>query len=329
MKLFYFAEKKELDDFIKSAADSRRAEFLQSWPWGELLRTEKADILRAGISAEINGKEITAAAATLIKNALPGSYSYWYAPRGPIFQKGILEKKREEIEDFLYSEIKKLDARAIFLRVEPMENIASRLFNFKKTVDLQPKQTLLLDLSFSAAEILKGMHQKTRYNINLALKKGVEIREGNSTDFEEFWRLMSLTGARDSFRLHRAGHYRNLLTVPQIKLFFASLDGRNIAAGLFCFWGDKVTYLHGASDNKFRNAMSPYLLQWNLIQKAQAEGYRYYDFYGVDENKWPGVTRFKLGFGGQIENYPGTYDVIFRPVLYHVYGVIRKLRRLV
>jgi lipid II:glycine glycyltransferase (peptidoglycan interpeptide bridge formation enzyme) len=322
MKLFYFAGKEELDNFVKSAADCRGAEFLQSWQWGELLRAEKVEILRVGISAEIHGKEVIVAAATLIKNALPGGYSYWYAPRGPIFQKGILEKERNEVEDFLYFEIKKLDTRAIFLRVEPAEIIASRSFVFKKTVDLQPKQTLLLDLSLSAAEILKGMHQKTRYNINLALKKGVEIRQGSSADFEEFWRLMSLTGTRDSFRLHRADHYRNLLTAPQIKLFFASLDGQNIAAGLFCFWGDKATYMHGASDNKFRNAMSPYLLQWILIQKAQAEGYKYYDFYGTDEKKWPGVTRFKLGFGGRIENYPGTYDVIFRSFLYGIYFIV-------
>lgn len=329
MKLFYFTEKEELDNFIKNAADSRGAEFLQSWQWGELLQAEKAEILRAGVRADIHGKETIAAAATLVKNTLPSGYFYWYSPRGAIFRAEMSEKERGEVEDFLYAEIKKLDAHAVFLRIEPAEKIIGRAFGFKKTVDWQPKQTLLLDLSLSEEEILKGMHQKTRYNINLALKKGVEIREGSgAADFEEFWRLMSLTGARDSFRTHPAAHYRNLLSASRIKLFFASLDGRNIAAGLFCFWGDKVTYMHGASDNKFRNAMSPYLLQWALIQKAKAAGYKYYDFYGIDEKKWPGVTRFKLGFGGRIENYPGTYDIIFSPILYKIYGVIRKLRRL-
>jgi len=142
---------------------------------------------------------------------------------------------------------------------------------------------------------------------------------------------MALTGGRDNFRLHGAAHYKNLLTVAPdfIKLFLAEYRGRNIAAGFFCFWGDKVTYLHGASDNEFRNVMAPYLLQWFLILAAKKEGYRYYDFYGLDEKKWPGVTRFKLGFGGRTVEYPGTYDVIFNSAGYRIYNLARKIRRLV
>jgi lipid II:glycine glycyltransferase (peptidoglycan interpeptide bridge formation enzyme) len=75
--------------------------------------------------------------------------------------------------------------------------------------------------------------------------------------------------------------------------------------------------------------MSPYLLQWSLIKYAQAAGYLYYDFYGIDEKKWPGVTRFKTGFGGYVFEYAGTYDLVFKPVIYRVYEFLRKLRRLI
>lgn len=184
------------------------------------------------------------------------------------------------------------------------------------------------------------MHQKTRYNIRLAQKKGVIIKEGSANpdesaaDLKEFWRLLQATGERDNFRLHPFSHYEKLLKINSttpgfIKLFLASYEGKNIAGGIFSFYGDKATYLHGASDNQYRNLMAPYLLQFSLMQKAQKEGYRYYDFYGIDEKKWPGVTRFKLGYGGRVFEYLGTSDFILRPFFYRFYELARKIRRLI
>ena len=337
MELLYFTDKKEWDDFISRASVDDGAEFLQSYEWGELLKKEGKEIIRVGIKV---GQE--QAAAMLIKQPIGGAYFYWYAPRGPM--------GRAAAGRALIAEIKKINPRAVFLRMEPKEiepremvspvsgdaNLAlngGQKLMIKKTFSQQPEKTLILDLTLSESELLAAMRQKTRYNIHLAEKKGVEIKEGSAADFPEFWRLMNLTGERDKFRPHGAEHYQNLLSADKnfIKLFFARYRGRNIAAGLFCFWGGRVTYLHGASDDEFRNVMAPYLLQWSTIKAARAAHYKYYDFYGLDEKKWPGVTRFKLGFGGRVIEYPGTYDVIFRPVRYRLYDLIRiatrKLRK--
>jgi len=70
-------------------------------------------------------------------------------------------------------------------------------------------------------------------------------------------------------------------------------------------------------------------LQWHLISTAQKYGYKYYDFYGISEIKWPGVTRFKTGFGGEVVNYPGTFDYIISPFWYKIYNFLRRLRRLI
>ncbi|MHB8903936.1 MAG: lipid II:glycine glycyltransferase FemX, partial [Patescibacteria group bacterium] len=261
-----------------------------------------------------------------------------YAPRGPI---GSVQAR-----EFLFKEFNQKNSGALFLRFEPLEfdgqELTGTKFFFRKTIDLQPAKTLILDLKQSEEELLKAMHQKTRYNIRLAEKKGIIIKESeidktgvaDSADLKEFWRLLKTTGQRDNFRLHSFSHYEKLLEINKtrpgfIKLFLAQFEGKNIAAGIFSFYGNKVTYLHGASDNKFRNLMAPYLLQFSLIQKARAENYLYYDFYGIDEQKWPGVTRFKLGFGGRVFKYGGTYDLIFKPGFYRLYELFRKLRRLI
>jgi lipid II:glycine glycyltransferase (peptidoglycan interpeptide bridge formation enzyme) len=293
-------------------------EFLQSLFWGEILAKDGEIVERWGV--EESGQ--IRASIIIIKKSLGRGFFYWYGPRGPIGDKEAIE--------FLLLELKKEKKSAVFLRIEPLENLTAKSIkvSLKKSIDLQPKKTLLLDLSLNEDDLLKAMHQKTRYNIKLAEKKGVKISEGGDQDFKEFWRLMSLTSERDGFRLHGERHYKNLLSAKKnIRLFLASYEGKIIAAGLFCLYGARVTYLHGASNNEARNLMAPYLLQWEIIKKARAEGYNYYDFYGIDDKKWPGVTRFKNGFGGFAKEYPGTYDFVFKPIIYGLYQFLRKIKR--
>lgn len=303
-------------------------EFLQSTIWFDLLHREGEEAEFFGFE---EGGEIKAL-ALIIKKKILGPFSYYYLPRGPLGEKEAIRK--------LLGEFKKIKPSAMFFRVEPIIDIFSseKEFAVCKTVNLQPQKTLRLDLSLSETELLSAMHPKTRYNIRLADKKGVRIYEASRESFASFWELMKKTGTRDGFRLHSQAHYANLLSAgDNIKMFLAEHSGRIIAGGLFSFFGDRVTYLHGASDNEQRNLMAPYLLQWTVIREAQRINetmerevpFRYYDFYGIDEKKWPGVTRFKLGFGGEIKEYPGTYDIVSRPVIYRLYGYLRRLRRLI
>jgi lipid II:glycine glycyltransferase (peptidoglycan interpeptide bridge formation enzyme) len=324
MELLYLSDKnrEEADAFVASRPDG--AELAQSWQWGELMEKEGAEIIRVGVRA--NGKIV--AVALFIKKPIGGGVFYWYAPRGPLGESAAV--------GFLLAEFATREKKALFFRIEPEagENVPPRGEIFSeiiKTLPIQPAKTLFLDLSSREEELSAALHQKTRYNIRLAEKKGVEIITGGAGELSEFWRLISLTGERDGFRPHGRKHYQNMLASDAdfIKLFLARYQGKNIAAGLFGFWGGRATYLHGASDNEFRNVMAPYLLQWTAIKAARAAACRYYDFYGIDEKKWPGVTRFKLGFGGFVREYPGTFDLITRPAAYRLYNFLRRLRRLI
>lgn len=339
----------ELKKLVETGENPEKAawfkgEFLQSEKWGDLLKKEGREVFEYGVT---NQAELIAS-ISLIKKYLGGGYFYFYAPRGPILKKGVLVNE-QELALFLFSELRHLFPRLVFIRIEPekvldssvnsisLKNIGAKKkkeFKIKKTLDLQPAKTLILDLTKSEEEILQAMQPKTRYNIRLADKKGVKIIEAtralfSDLGFAEFWRLASLTSERDNFRLHGEKHYQNLIASSGefIKLYLAQYQGKYLAAGLFCFFAGRVTYLHGASDNEYRNVMAPYLLHFEVIKQARAASYKEYDFYGIDEKKWPGVTRFKQGFGGELKIYPGTYDVIFKSAVYWFYNFLRKLRR--
>jgi lipid II:glycine glycyltransferase (peptidoglycan interpeptide bridge formation enzyme) len=342
MEIIELKDRNIWHNFIATNPGESGAEFLNSPEWFDILKTENK-IVRC--LAVVDKNKNILGLAFLIKKLLGHKFFYWYISRGPIFKLGLSPLEAKEVLSLLISGIKKISSEAIFLKIEPAQNMdgfwnqnnSNNEIKFKSAPAIQPKKTLILDLRKEDTSLLKEMHQKTRYNINLAIKKEVEIIEGSIDDFSEFWRLMELTGTRDGFRIHDKNHYQNLVRQNEseisenkkfIKLFFAQYQGRKIATALVCYFGDKATYLHGASDNEFRNIMAPYLLQWEIIKRARAEGIKIYDFYGIDEQKWPGVTRFKLGFGGEERNYPGVFDIVFQPLIYSLYNLTKKIRKI-
>jgi lipid II:glycine glycyltransferase (peptidoglycan interpeptide bridge formation enzyme) len=86
-------------------------------------------------------------------------------------------------------------------------------------------------------------------------------------------------------------------------------------------------YLHGGSDEAHRNVMAPYALHWEIMRDARALGYAQYDFGGVDEERWPGITRFKKGFAGWVEEFPGMYELPLKKARYGLYRVARHIRK--
>lgn len=323
MKLSVITDKKIVNDFLIKSALEGGVEFLASIEWAEIIKNEEL-VKTLGIYED----EKLLAIFNLIKKDFKFGLFYFYLPRGPIFAKNLSTENELELWRFLISELKKRGG--MFVRVEPKNSVPREIIT-KSSVNLQPKETLMLDLSLNEDELLASFHHKTRYNIRLAEKKGVVVREGAENNFDNFWSLMNETGERDNFKIHNKKHYELLATVNSdfIKLFVAEKDGKIIAAGLFSFYGDKVTYMHGASSYGSRQLMAPYLLQWTVISTAKKLGYKYYDFYGIDAIKWPGVTRFKTGFGGFTVSYAGTKDIILRPLFYSLYNILRRLRRLI
>jgi lipid II:glycine glycyltransferase (peptidoglycan interpeptide bridge formation enzyme) len=280
----------------------------------------------------------------LIKKPLGFGRSYFYAPRTGMGDRG------RGTEDF-FSKVKELAKKenCIFIRTEPLAPLLVTRYPLHKVTDIQPSQTIILDLTQSEDELLAQMHPKTRYNIRLAEKHGVKVREeymnepASSADkFEKFWNLMQETVGRDGFRSHDKEYYRKMLArnnngiaSPEarndmnIRLYVAEYEGKTLASGIFVFFNETVTYLHGASTHERKEVMAPQLLHWEIIKLAKNAGYRYYDLYGISETKWPGVTRFKRGFGGKEINYPGCFDVVFSKGWYKFYNLARRIRKLI
>ncbi len=317
--------KNEWEEALKSGPD---VHFAQSFAWGEVYVREEKRMAR--LVVEDGGRPILA--AQVVYQSLPFGWSYAFCPKGPT------EVNKEAIETLInYLKVK----GCIFFRFESLKELTSAKYLIKKTIDVNPRATTILDLTKSEEDLLIKMHPKTRYNIRLAEKKGLVIKEEKNPD--ELLRLMKLTGERDKFRLHSDKHYEEVLNVGAVKQINIESGGETIATGVFVGYGDTFTYLYGASDHKFRSFMAPYLIQWEGIKLGKKLGFTKYDFFGIapkggetdgeysydPKHQYAGVTRFKLGFGGETTEESGTYDLIINKNKYYFYQVLRKIRRLI
>jgi len=200
--------------------------------------------------------------------------------------------------------------------------------------DVQSKEIFIIDISKTEEELLVEMKSKTRYNVRLAEKKGVVIKEGKQY-IEDFLRLSKETAQRDGIVIHPEEYYKKMienLPADMIKLYVAEYEGKILAANIVIFFEDSATYAHGASSNESRDVMAPYLLQWRQIQDAKEKGYSFYDFGGVktksNGKSWAGITRFKTGFSPKTESivFPGSYDIIISPRKYSLYKGLQKAK---
>ena len=209
----------------------------------------------------------------------------------------------------------------------------------KAVSDIQPPDTVIVSLKETEEEILKRMKPKTRYNVRLAAKKGVMINRGGKEMLSGWYELYKETAERDRITIHSKDYYNKVFNIaesgrvsaPEVALFTATYEGELIAGIIVLLYGNRATYLYGASSNSRRNLMPNYALQWEAMKYAKENGCEEYDLFGIPPENDPdhpmhGLYRFKTGFGGQIVRRPGCWDLVLNKPVYTLYRNAEKAR---
>ena len=225
----------------------------------------------------------------------------------------------------------------IFLKVDPAvprSRELVRLFQEQGLVParerphwggLQPVAVCRLELGGQEAELLRSFHPKTRYNIGLAQRKGVQVRPGGREDLPTFHDLLEATAARQGFGVRGLVHLQqlwdHLVPAGMGRLLLAEHEGDLLAGAFLLRFGPGAWYLYGATSDRKRQLMPMYLVQWEAIRWALREGCRFYDFLGVSRRMDPldrlyGLYRFKRGFGPRYVEFLGEWDFPADPRAY-------------
>lgn len=301
---------------------------LQSWEWGEARRQMGIKVLRI-----TDGKNIF----QLTIHPLIFNYYIGYLPRSVFPSKEILE--------FLYDWGKK--NKIILFKIEPyIEKSKIKMQNAKLQVKNQnlirskhplfPDWTQVLDITKSEDELLRQMKPKTRYNIKLAQKKGVVVKEeSNEKGYKIFEKLYFDTCKRQKYFGHTPKYHqivwKNLKNSIAHILISYYQNTPLVAYELFHF-KDTFYYPYGGSSTEFRNLMAANLIMWEAIRLGKKLGAKKFDMWGslppgYDLKKdWSGFTRFKEGYKTEFVQMVGSYDLIVSPIGYQLYNWLNSVR---
>ena len=232
---------------------------------------------------------------------------------------GIFEKGPNTTSVML-QDLKKIgkDNNLIFIKLEPdqvtNDQVTKLLVKAGAVLGrrLFTPTTFWIDLSRPEDEILKSFSSKTRYNIRLAQKHGVEVKIDNSDKaFEKYLELTTETNKRQGFYSHTPRYHRLMwknLKGKIANLLIATYKNEIISTWILFSHDGFLYYPYGASTDKHKEVMANNLMMWEAIKFGKSKGLKTFDLWGREEGK--GFTKFKEGYNPKVVEFIGSWDLI-------------------
>jgi hypothetical protein len=272
---------------------------LQSWAWGDVQagagwRVERVPLGGAGLaSVQVRGRS---------------GFERGYVPRGPV---------PAGEETFVALAEWARERRLVSLKVEPEAPpgaaAALRGLGFRPAPFVQPQHTLIVPLP-GEEEVMAGFKRGTRYNVRLADRKGVKVAPERNP--EEMARQAAASATRQGIALPTAAYFGRLLELlPGAVIYVARVDGAAVGALLVVHFEGRGYDLYSGSNGKASELKPMYLVKWEALRGAIAAGCRDYDMWGVSPgpdrtHPWYGLWEFKSGFGGELVEYAGCWELV-------------------
>lgn len=310
---------------------------MQSWEWGEFKRENNVSIERLGYFEK--GKMERAIQIFFHKIPYVG-WTIGYYPKGYMPDEEQLAALRQLANKY----------RAIAIKLEP--NVAQPIDRisgheavkkFLKENGCVPgrplftKYTFILDLTQSEEKLMEKLKAKTRYNVNLAQKKGVQVVENTTLQgMETYIQILEETTTRQGFYAHKPAYFRSMWEKlgdsGLLKIIEAHYEGKVLASWILFISGETLYYPYGSSRSEHRDVMASNLLMWEAIRLGKSLGLRKFDMWGAlgpnpdPKHPWNGFHRFKEGYSPELYEFIGTYDLVLQPAQYKLYRIAEDVR---
>lgn len=304
---------------------------VQSWEWGDFREKTGNKILRLGVypSASSGQAKLLEVYLMTLHRIPKTKYFVAMCAKCPAPSALVLNALKKYVKAL----------NVIFIRFEPNVSILDKnseqaIITFKDNA-AKPgkaffnKSTFVIDLEKSEEELLKLMHPKTRYNIRVSERHGVEVVENNSNEaFEKYLDLMDETTRRQHYFNHTEKYHKTmweeLSKSGMAHLLNAKYNGKTLITWILFIWNDTLYYPYGASSIEDRQVMAAHKMMWEAVKFGKSRGLKKFDLWGRDEGK--GFTRFKEGFNPEIVEFIGTWDVPINSHLHKLYRLLEEAR---
>lgn len=105
----------------------------------------------------------------------------------------------------------------------------------------------------------------------------------------------------------------------------------DLSVGMYYYNNNEMVYLYSGSYPEHSQYLGTNFVTWEMIKKAKELGLERFNMFGITGNFHEdasdyGVFKFKQGYNASIEELPGTFSIVNRPVIYKAKQLINKVR---
>lgn len=242
-----------------------------------------------------------------------------------------LSKGIEEVANNFHSTTKKVINKGNPYLLEIYKNDEKYIDDFYKTMqETASRENISIYSKKYYLNFYKCLHKDNHsdiYIVYLNKKKTSNLLENNLTELNK--NIENLTNENKKKELeNQVNKIEKLLDeineVEEDKIPLSSI--------ITAKYGDKVWTIHGGNSTLLRNTNSNYLIYYEIIKDACAEGYKTIDFFGTSYNPKQddpeyGIWLFKKRLGGEYTEFIGEFDYVFKKLTYKVFNILIPIRR--
>ncbi|WP_412545162.1 lipid II:glycine glycyltransferase FemX [Maricaulis sp. MIT060901] len=290
------------DQWDKALAETP-ASLQQDWSYGDALASVGANVVRVVI--EDDAGQLALAQFTTRKIGM--MVNVGLCSRGPVWLREVSTEQRRQVHRALKSALGLGWPRVTLQTPDDVDppGGARRVVSGYSTV--------MLDLTQSLADLRAGFDGKWRNRLVAAEKSALKVQQNGTKPAQYIWLLETEEGQRKD----RGYTATPAALVPEfvkakgdrdsLLILRGDLGKQKAAAMLFLIHGCAATYHIGWNSEEGRKLGAHNLLLWQALDVLKQRGVKRLDLGGVETLKSAGRARFKLGTGGQLITYAGTY----------------------
>ena len=280
----------------------------QDWAYGTSLKALGVECHRAEVI--LNGE--TVALAQFICRRYGLIVGVALCTRGPLWLKPVSTEDQARI----YRELK----RSLPIRKPRFALFSPNITDphdaslRKLTRVMTGYSTVLIDLTQTPEQLRASLEGRWRNRLVAAERAGLDIVQTGAHPAQYSWLLEEERTQRKSKSFYglplefveRYIHARAQTTKTTL-ILQAELNKERVAAMLFLIHGSAATYHVGWSNESGRDTNAHNLLLWRAFEALRERGVRSLDLGGINTRQLAGISRFKIGAGGRVVTYAGTF----------------------
>lgn len=200
-----------------------------------------------------------------------------------------------------------------------------------------PQSTIMINTDKTDEALFSGMKESAQRQAKKWIKKDVEFREINESEYDLFYEKWKTVSSFKWFSIIEKDNYIKLLNFLKDnkcgKVLVTEKDNDIIAWSIYLYDDYSLTMLYGFYDRSLSKLWWQHYLKLKSLSRARDHWLHSVDLMWGSPTGFPNhplhsVSQFKESLWGKKVEFYGNFDLILNPLLYFIFKLYYKIKKI-